>query len=86
MNVTIRAVEGRVAYLDPQCKKPVPHDRWITVPETAQLRRLIDVHGDVEEQSATVTAAPATPATAETATTGTVSAIAEIQAAAKAAK
>jgi hypothetical protein len=62
MIVTIRAVEGRSAYLDPQCKHPIPHDKWITVPETTHLRRLIDIHGDVEEHSAAASAPEAPPA------------------------
>lgn len=44
--VSVKAVEGRVVREDP--KGPfVPSDRYVTIPLTKYVQRLIDVHGDL---------------------------------------
>ncbi len=47
--VTIKAVEGRVARVSPR-GHAIPHDRYVTVPLTPYLDRLINVHKDVTEK------------------------------------
>ena len=46
--VKIRTKEGRRAFTDAACKREIPHDRFIPVVVDAHIRRLIDIHGDVE--------------------------------------
>jgi hypothetical protein len=47
-SVKIRTKEGRKAFIDAACKQEIPHDRFIPVTVTSHIRRLIDVHEDVE--------------------------------------
>ena len=49
--VTVRAVKGRIARESARGRM-IPDDAFVKIPETAYLRRLIDVHGDLEEKQA----------------------------------
>ena len=46
--VSVKTKEGRKAYADPECRQEIPSDKFVTIPMTAHVRRLIDVHKDVE--------------------------------------
>jgi hypothetical protein len=56
--INVRALPDRVAFTAPKNGKPIPSDRFIAVQETPWIRRLIDVHGDIEVQPATVHSLP----------------------------
>lgn len=55
--VTVRAVKGRIARESVRGRM-IPEDKFVTLPETRYLRRLIDVHGDVEEKQEQPAKAP----------------------------
>lgn len=42
-----RAVEGRIARISPDGEM-IPHDRFVSIPDTHYTRRLLNVHGDIE--------------------------------------
>lgn len=46
-NIKVRAVKGRIVREEPRGPF-IPSDRFVAVPETAYIRRLIDHHGDLE--------------------------------------
>lgn len=48
--VTVRAVKGRIARESARGRM-IPDDKYIVIPETPYVRRLIDVHGDLEERA-----------------------------------
>lgn len=45
--ISVKAVEGRVAFDAPRNGKQIPTDKFVTVQDTPWVRRLIEVHGDV---------------------------------------
>lgn len=47
----VRCLPDRVANTAPSGGKPIPHDRFVPVPDTPWIRRLIEVHGDIEVQA-----------------------------------
>lgn len=63
--VRIRVRPGRVAYSAPTGgRRLTADDGWVTVPLTAWVQRLIEVHGDVEVEQPEAPPAPAAaPAT-----------------------
>lgn len=44
--LSVKAVPGRVARTAPNGEM-IPHDRFVKVPDTAYIRRLLDHHGDI---------------------------------------
>lgn len=46
--VFVRALPGRVAFLDTLCRAQIPNDRPLRTVLTPHLARLIHVHGDIE--------------------------------------
>lgn len=49
--VRVKAVEGRIARRSPRGEL-IPHDRFVKVPMTQYIHRLINVWGDVEVEPA----------------------------------
>lgn len=49
--IYVRAKAGRRAYDAPRKGKIIPHDNFVPVPDNPYIRRLIDVHEDLELQS-----------------------------------
>lgn len=49
--IKVKAAEGRVARDGPNGRY-IPADKFMEVQETAYIRRLIDVHGDLIEETA----------------------------------
>lgn len=45
--ISVKAVEGRVAFSAPRGGTQIPNDRFVKVQDTPWVRRLIEVHGDV---------------------------------------
>ena len=62
--IYVRAKQGRVAYDAPRRGKIIPQDRFVPVPDTPFIRRLIDFHGDLEAQAAKPKAPAPAPAPA----------------------
>jgi hypothetical protein len=60
--INVKTVAGRVAFDSPRGGKRIPTDKFVSVPETNYIRRLIDIHGDLTEEGGK--AKPATPAPA----------------------
>lgn len=52
--VSVKAVPGRLAFTAPRGGASIPHDTYVEVEETKYIRRLIDFHGDLEEQPVAV--------------------------------
>lgn len=49
--VNVKAKAGRVAYSAPRGGKVIPTDKFITVMDTPYIRRLAEVHEDIEIQT-----------------------------------
>lgn len=47
--IAVRAVKGRIARESARGRM-VPENKFVSIPETPYVRRLIDVHGDLEEK------------------------------------
>lgn len=60
--IRVRSLEDRVARNGPQ-GKIIPHDSYVLVKRTAYIDRLLNVHGDIEEEPAKA-APPRRPAKA----------------------
>lgn len=52
--ISVMAVSGRLAYTHPVGGRAIPHDRYITLPESAWLRSRLAA-GDIEELRKTQT-------------------------------
>ena len=46
--IYVRAMPGRIAYATPNRGKPIPHGEFIPVADTPYVRRLAEVHKDIE--------------------------------------
>ena len=57
--IMVKAMPGRIAYSAPRGGKVIPHDEFIPVQDTPYVRRLANIWGDIEIQSAAVNGAPA---------------------------
>lgn len=58
--IKVRAVAGRVARTA-RDGDFIPHDRYVRVDFTPYIKRLLDVHGDIEVEPDASTAAPELP-------------------------
>lgn len=46
-SINVRAVQGRIARESPKGQM-IPHDRFVAVPATPYIMRLLHHHGDIE--------------------------------------
>lgn len=64
--ISVRALPGRVVYDAPRGGKRIPSDKYVKVQDSHYIRRLADVWGDIELESAKPAAKPApAPASAQ---------------------
>lgn len=50
--VSVKAVEGRLAFTASRGGAKIPHDKYVEVDETEWIKRLRDVHGDIVQEVA----------------------------------
>lgn len=55
--IKVKAKEGRIARESPRGPF-IPHDQYVKVPDTPYVRRLLNVHGDIELEAAAPPAPP----------------------------
>lgn len=70
MRIKVKAVKGRIARTAPDGPF-IPHDKFVPVEKTKYIARLLEHHGDIEQEPAKVKAEQSVDKKADTkATTG----------------
>jgi hypothetical protein len=56
MFISVKTVEGRIAYTAARGGERIPNDRYVVVEKTPWISRLLSVHKDIEIEPAPVAA------------------------------
>jgi len=64
--ISVKAVEGRVAFTAPRGGAKIPSDKYVEVDKTPWIMRLLEKHGDIVQEKASKKsqAKPSEPASA----------------------